>query len=233
MKPLVRAFAALAVAAALLAGSQLFLPPLVEKQIEAGIARSFGDVKFVRADVRAVPALMLLGGRLDAINLDVRRAALGDLTIDAILLDGRNLKVDTASLVTGRGVRIRSADALLATFVIAEDDLNHYFWRQVNDSQFFRVALERGEAVLAGRVNLLGRGLDVTVRGAFQVDGATTVTFLPRDVRVENTRLPQFLVDMIVQEWTIALELDQEAIPLEITDLLVEDGKLLIYGRGA
>ena len=224
---------AMFVAAALLVAGQLLLPGAMERRIEAGIVRSFGDVKFVRADVRAFPAFVLLGGRVDSINLDVRRATLGDLTVDAILLDGRNLRVDMPRLLGGGGVAVRSAETLNATFVIAEDDLNRYFWERVNQSQFFRVALERGRAVLTGRLNLLGRELDVTVSGAFRVDGPTTVTFLPEAVTVEETRIPQVLLDVIAREWTIALELNREAIPLEITDFLVEDGRLLIYGRGA
>lgn len=217
-------------AVALMVAGQLALPKLVEKRIEAGIVRSFDDVKFVDADVTAYPAFNLFVGRITSINLDVRRAAMGDLTLDAILLDGRNLTVDMRRLIAGEGVAVRSADSLKATFVIDEDDLNRYFWERVNQSQFFSVSLERGKAILSGRIRLLGRVLDVTVGGHFLVEGGTNVSFVPQEVTVENTRVPQLLLDLIVQEWTIPLELDQEAIPLVITDLLVEDGKLLIYG---
>ncbi len=209
---------------------QYALPKLVERRIEVGLERSFDDVKFVDAQVEAYPAVILLGGRLTSINLDLRRVTMGDLTLDAVLLDGRNLTVDVRRLVAGEGVTVRSADSLKATFVIGEEDLNRYFWARVNESQFFSVALERGRAVLEGSIRLLGRLLNVTVAGHFLVEGGANVSFVPQEVTVQNTRVPQLLLDLIAEEWTIPLDLDQEAIPLVITDLLVEDGKLLIYG---
>lgn len=224
----------LAVAAVLLVGiavfGQLWLPRWVEDRIEAGMRRSFTEVQWVNADVRAVPAYVLLGGRMNSVNLDARRVALGDLMVDAVLLDGRNVVVNMPKLLSGRGVEVRSADYLKATFVIAEDDLNRYFWEQVNHSQFFRVDLERGQAVLRGRLNLLGREMDVRVAGVFEANGGNRISFVPKEVTVDNARVPQLLLDMIAREWSLSLELDQDAIPLEITDLMVEDGKLLIYG---
>src|SRR5690606_41120234 len=110
------------------------------------------------------------------------------------------------------------------------DDLNDYFWTRFNPSRFFRVALDRGQAVLAGNVNVFGRELAVRVAGEFRVDGGTSVLFVPTEVKVENTSVPQLFLDWIAKEWAVVLELDQEAIPLVVEALLVEDGRLFIYG---
>lgn len=211
--------------------TQLLLPGIVEHRIVEGLRRSFKDVKIVRAEVSAYPAYQLLQGRIDSVNFDLRRVAIGDLIFDAVLLDGRNIKLDMARLVAGDGVRVTDADALRGTFVLSEDDLNEYFWSRFNQSRFFRVALDRGQAVLTGDMNLLGRELAVRVAGEFRVDGGTTVSFVPREVKVENTTVPQLFLDLIAKEWALSLELDQEAIPLVVEDLLVEDGRLFIYGR--
>lgn len=210
---------------------QLVLPGLVENRIEAGIVQSLDDVKLVRVEVRAIPAYALLVGRIPAISIDLRRVTMGDLTIDAVLLDGRNLVIDIPKLLSGEGVDVRSADSLRGTFVISEDDLNEYFWTKVQPSKFFRVALDRGRAVLQGQLNLLGKEMSVTVSGIFQVTDGTTVSFVPKDVTVAETAVPRLLMDVIAKEWGIALDLKQAAIPLIVEDLLVEDGQLLIYGR--
>lgn len=216
---------------ALAVASQLALPGYVEQRIEAGLQSAFDRVDFVRADVRAYPALALLGGRIHAISLDLRRVSVGGLTVDAVLLDGRNVVVDLPKLLTGRGVEVSSADSLRATFVISEDDLNEYFWSQIHTSRFFRVDLERGRAVLYGSFNILGREVGVTVSGRFQVTGGTKVSFVPEEVTVENTAVPKMFLDMIAQEWAITLDLHQAALPLAIEDLFVEEGQLLIYGK--
>lgn len=216
---------------ALAVASQLMLPGLVEQRIEAGLQQSFEQVSLVRAEVRAYPALALLGGRIHAINLDLRRVNLGGLTVDAVLLDGRNVVLDVPKLLSGRGVEVTAADSLRATFVISEDDLNEYFWSQVHTSRFFKVDLERGRAVLQGSLNFLGRELDVTVAGIFKVTGGTRVNFVPQEITVENTSVPRMLMEMIAKEWGIALDLQQAALPLVVEELLVEDGQLLIYGK--
>ena len=73
---------------------------------------------------------------------------LGDLVVDALLVDGRGLIVDVPRLVQGRGVEIKEAEELRATLVIAEADLNEYFWSQVHEARFFRVSLDKGRALL-------------------------------------------------------------------------------------
>lgn len=220
-----------ALALAFLAATQLLLPGLVEDRIAEGLRRSFGDVKIVRAKVSAYPAYHLLQGRIDSVNLDLRRVAIGDLVVDAVLLDGRNVRLDMGRLVAGEGVRVTDADALRGTFVIAEDDLNEYFWARFNQSRFFRVALDRGQAVLTGNMHVLGRDLAVRVAGEFRVGDRTSVSFVPSEVKVQNATVPQIFLDLIAKEWAVSLELDQDAIPLVVEDLLVEDGRLFIYGR--
>lgn len=211
--------------------SQLALPGYVEQRIEAGLQSAFERVDFVRADVRAYPALALLGGRIHALNLDLRRVRMGGLTVDAVLLDGRNVVIDLPKLLAGRGVEVSSADLLRATLVISEDDLNEYFWSQIHTSKFFRVELERGRAVLHGSFNILGREVGVTVSGRFQVTGGTQVSFVPQEVTVENTAVPRMFMEVIAREWAITLDLEQAALPLAIDDLFVEEGQLLIYGK--
>lgn len=216
---------------ALAVAAQLTLPGIVEQRIEVGLLNAFERVDLVRAEVRAYPAFALLGGRIDAINLDLRRVALGGLTVDAVLLDGRNVVVNLPRLLTGRGVEVTGADSLRATFVISEDDLNEYFWSRVHAARFFRVDLRRGRAVLQGTFHFLGRELDVTVSGVFKVTGGTRVSFVPEEITVENTAVPRMLMEMIAKEWAITLDLEQAALPLVVEELLVEDGQLLIYGR--
>ncbi len=220
-----------ALALGILVATQLLLPGIVENRLVEGLRRSFGDVKIIRAEVSAYPAYQMLSGKIDSVNLDLRRVAFGDLVVDAVLLDGRNIKLDMGRLVAGEGVRVTDADLLRGTFVIAEDDLNEYFWKRFNQSRFFRVALDRGRAVLTGNMNVLGRDLAVRVAGEFRVGGGTTVAFVPREVKVENTTVPPLFLDLIAKEWAVSLELDQEAIPMIVEDLLVEDGQLFIYGR--
>lgn len=220
---------ALVASVAILAVSQLFLPRAVETRIETGLARSLEGVRLVRARIEAFPAVKLLAGHVDTFDLDLRRVPLGELVVDAVLVDGQGLVVDVPRLVQGRGVEIRAAQELRATLVIAEADLNEYFWSQVHDARFFQVSLNKGRALLKGTLNLLGRPLEVQVGGVFKVDGPTRIAFVPEEISVDNARVPQFLLDLITQEWAIVLDVGMTPFALVLDELHVEDGQLLIY----
>ncbi len=224
-----RAAVLLAVAAALLVVSQLVLPRTVETRIEKELQSALPGARFVRASVEASPGLKLLAGRIDEVDLDLRRVPLGDLVVDALLVDGRGLIVDVPRLVQGRGVEIKEAEELRATLVIAEADLNEYFWSQVHEARFFRVSLDKGRALLTGEVNLLGRSLEVYVSGVFRVEGPASVAFIPEEVSLQNARLPEALLDLITQEWAVVLDIGKTPFDLALDELHIEDGQLLIY----
>src|SRR5690554_1981065 len=147
----------------------------------------------------------------------------------ALLVDGRGLIVDVPRLVQGRGVEIKEAEELRATLVIAEADLNEYFWSQVHEARFFRVSLDKGRALLTGEVNFLGRSLEVYVSGVFRVEGPASVAFIPEEVSLQNARLPEALLDLITQEWAVVLDIGKTPFDLALDELYVEDGQLLIY----
>lgn len=218
------------VAFAILAVIQFTLPGMIESRIESELARTLPGARLIRAEVEAFPAVMLLLGRLDRLDLDVRGATFDGLIVDAALIDGRHLVVDTGKLLRGQGVAITSASELRTTLAIAEDDLNEYLWSQLPDARGFRVSLDRGEAALKGALNLFGRQLQVHVSGYFRVDGPTQVVFIPEEVSVENARVPQVLIDLVTQEWEIGFDFGELPFGLVIEELRVENGQLLIYG---
>lgn len=210
--------------------AQVTLPRMIESRVERELSVVLPDAKVVRAEVDAVPAVKLLWGSVDRLDMDIRRVSFEGLVVDAILIDGQGLVVDVGRLLRREGVVITSAAELRATLAVAEHDLNDYLWTQLPDARGFRVSLERGGAAVQGSVNVLGRALDVRVSGYFRVDGPTQVIFVPEDVSVENARVPQILLDWVTQEWSIGFDFGQLPFGLTIEELRVENGQMLIYG---
>jgi len=225
-----RIAAALAAAIFILMALQFTLPQALERRVERELARTFEGSRMVRVGIEAFPAVALLWGRVDRIHLDLRRVPLGDLVVDAVLVDGKDLVVDVPKLLWGNGVEIQGARELRATFVIAEEDLNQYFWSQIHDARFFKVSLTRGQAVLEGGLTLFGREIDVRVSGVFRVAGPASIAFIPQQVTVDNAAVPQLLVDWVTSEWQIVLDLGEAPFAIAIEELWVEEGELLIYG---
>jgi len=42
--------------------------------------------------------------------------------------------------------------------------------------------------------------------------------------------VPQFLIDLVASEWQLLLHFGEAPFSIAIEDLLIEDGRLLVYG---
>lgn len=212
-------------------GSQVYLPRMIEDQLATGIRESMGPAERVNVEIAAFPALQLLTGRVQRLSVDVREADLDGLKVEAFLVDAHNLVVDAQKLRRGEGFEVRAADSLQVSAVIAESDLNSFFWAKLDPSQVFHIELRPNAACLRGSVRLLGRSIDLTVNGRFEVVQPTQVNFVVDDMLVQNTNLPRLLLDSLARRWAIQIDLSGSAIPLEIKDVRVGEGRLFIYGQ--
>lgn len=224
------AVAILAVLLAAMAGSQALLPEFVEKQMAAGITQSLDDAEAVHVNISSFPAVELLQGTVDDLTVDVREAVMSGLTIEAFLVDAHNLKLDMAALRQRNELIVQAADALTVTATVAEADLNAYF-AQVSGTSNMKVKLDPAETTLTGDVSVLGRPVEVTVKGHFSITGPTRVAFVVDDLLLMQTRLPKFIVEPLAGNWGAEFDLAKAPLPLAITDLRIEKERLYIYGQ--
>jgi hypothetical protein len=204
---------------------------MVENQLAAGIRESAGPAELVDVDVKAFPAWQLLQGKVQDLTIDVRQAHINKLKVEAFLVDAHNLVVDRAALKNGTGFGIKAADSLQVSAIITESDLNNYIWAQNEKARNFQVRLSPEWTGLRGSVSLLGRAVDLNVKGHFAIQERTKVTFVVDQVDVEKTSLPRFIIDALAPHWGVEIDLKQSPVPLEVRELRVEDGKLFIYGQ--
>lgn len=212
-------------------GSQAYLPHMVEQRLATGIGKSMGPAERVSVQVMSFPALQLLTGRLQRLTVDMRQVELDGLKVEAFFVDAQNLVVDAQKLRRGEGVEVRAADSLRVSAVIAEAALNDFFWSKLDPSRAFSIKLEPNVAKLRGSVNFLGHSIDLTVNGHFEVVQPTQVGFVVDEVKVEKMSLPRFLMESLAKRWSLQIDLASSAVPLEISDVRVEQERLFIYGR--
>lgn len=214
-----------------LVGSQFLLPPFFERRLERAIAQSSGGAALVSVQLTAAPAISLVTGSVRALAIDVRGATFGDLPVAAFLFDGRHLVVDVPRLLRGGGFALRHAERFNATLALREEDLNRYLWQKVDPSRQFRIELLRDGIHLAGRVSVLGFGVDVRVAGRFVVKDRTKIAFEPDEVALGQTRLPAFLQRMLAERWGMLIDLSSAPVPLELSELRSDQGMLFVYAH--
>ena len=156
---------------------------------------------------------------------------LDGLRVEAFIIDAQNLVIDPQKLRRGEGVEVKAADSLRVSAVIAEEDLNAFFWEKVDPSRNFSIVLEPDVAQLRGSVSFLGHSIGITVNGHFEVVQPTQVSFIVDEVKVEKVSLPRLIMDSLAKRWTIHIDLATAVVPLEISDVRVAQDRLFIYGR--
>lgn len=216
--------------AAVLAGSQYYLPLVLERSLEESILAAVDEAESVRVEIEAFPALLLLTGRIPSLSLDVRQAVFNGLNVEAFLVDGENIVVDLPKLRQGEGLEIKKADSMRVSAVVAEADLNAYFAKESGDSGV-NIQLGPETSTVNGNLSVLGQKIQLSVKGHFQVIAPASVAFVIDDILVAQARLPRFITDPLAGKFAVTIDLADSPIPLEIRDIRVADQRLYIYGQ--
>ena len=165
---------------------------------------------------------MLLLGRVDRLNLDMRGVLLGDLIVDAVLVDGRDLVVDPLKLLRGHGVTMASATSLPRHPGCRRGRSQPVSLEPAARQARLLSSLARpGTSSPRGGDHPARAGVRRTRERSLSSDGPARLAFIPEDVSVESARVPQFLLEWFSQEWEIAVDLGQLPFSLVIEELRV------------
>ncbi len=217
------------VAVGVLIASQIVLPPLVANRIEEAFHEGYPDAEFIQVKVEAFPALKIITGRFDRLDLDARLFSQGGLKVDAFLVDAKKLKISPAALSKGV-VQIDEVGDLQATVLIGEDSLNEYLWAKVDPARFMRIELTRDRARLVGEMNLFQRVLDLSLDGRFKVLGRTRVGFVVEQLAVEKLQIPKVLLDTVQSKWDLAMDFSELPVPVALQEVRLEEDSLYVFG---
>lgn len=226
---IVAAVVAMIVAAIFL--TQYTVPGIVSQRIEEGIVHSFPQGATARVRVASQPAIALLLGRFDRLDLEINRAQIDEgLTVEVISIQGSGVRLDMSALLSGEGVRVASARDLTTRLHITEANLNQYFWTHAPDATNFRVTLNDGRANFQGHITLLGREVEVTGSGHFRIEKPATVLFVPDELRVANANVPQGILDAFKDQWSMGVDFSRSVIPMTVDRVQATGGTLIISG---
>ncbi len=221
---------ALAIAVILAGAFQLAIPPLLEHEIQKAVSASVDQVNYITVDAQAIPATKVVLGRIDKLTIDAKELVVEGLPIAAFLASFQGVQVDVRQILRGQ-LAVQSVRRLRTTVLLDEDGLNQYFWERVDKSKLFSIRLVGGFARLVGQVSLLGRPIELTLNGKFKIVGPTAVEYVPTELVVSQTRIPNFLLDAVMQERRFVIDLAHLPVPVEIESIKVENGRVYVFGR--
>lgn len=109
-------------AAVLVLGMEFLVPPVVEHVAASALTPQFGEGADVQVHFRG-PGLALLQGRVDEVELDVRRAVVGGIPVSELHGAFYDVRLEPLALWRQDRPAVRSVARSQATFRISQDDI--------------------------------------------------------------------------------------------------------------
>jgi hypothetical protein len=160
-------------------------------------------------------------------KLDARNLRIGEtLVVDEVRLTGNGI-----TFSAGGGVRVAE---LNATIVVTESALNSFLAGRAEDSLHdLKVFMLTGKVRIEGRYGLI----PFAYTGAPEIEGGARLRIDPKQLSLLGLPMPGVGVHMIGEKLNAqlarAFDITRFAVPMRITALTIETGRLLLSGTAS
>ncbi len=162
--------------------------------------------------------------RLDAHDVDLG----GVITLDELKLAAGSL-----SIAPGPGGALRIAD-LTGTLIVTESALNRFLrGRDEGPLRDLQIAMLTGKVRIAGRYVRLGIPVPFSFTAVPEIEGGARLRLDPRQMSVAGAPMPNFMPHLIAERinprLAEALDVTRLPLPVRLTGLTVETGRILLH----
>lgn len=167
-----------------LAGAIYILPTYISNQISGRIERSL-QTDSVNANIETSPSFMMLFGQVDNIDIEATNIKLDKVNLNELSLKGENIEISVQDLLLARRLVINSADNLIITGLIDENNLAQLLAKEVDKISDIAVKITPDNVEATGKISFLGQEATINVKGIIVVEGKNLL-FRITDANTEN-----------------------------------------------
>ena len=204
--------------------SQLLLPTIAAKTLQSRLTMA-SKARAMQVQVSAMPAVLLLFGQIDQLDIAAEQAMLGQVRVDSLKLTGRNVSLPVDVMVSGQ-LAVRAADELNLSAVVTADDLLELLQRKVDKLQNAEVTIAPELIMVSGQAKILGRMADIRMEGqVLEEDG--NIYFRMTKLDIKNAILGKALLGNFFGD-IMLVDLKKLSLPVELDDVLQQDGQVVL-----
>lgn len=167
-----------------LTGATYILPTYISNQISGRIERSL-QTDSVNANIETSPSFMMLFGQVDNIDIEATNIKLDKVNLNELSLKGENIEISVQDLLLARRLVINSADNLIITGLIDENNLAQLLAKEVDKISDIAVKITPDNVEATGKISFLGQEATINVKGIIVVEGKNLL-FRITDANTEN-----------------------------------------------
>lgn len=206
---------------------KILVVPAITKQLKVELQTEF-QTDHVEVRLHAPLGWELIFGRLPGIDVEMKSALVDNLVLSEVQVAGSEIRFSPKRLFEKWEMAYEGAEKLEGTVTVTEKELNALLWEEVDPEQLFNFTITKQGLAVVGAIPLWGQEIAFTLHGNLEPVGGANVRFVPRDLEVQATRIPPFLLEVLNQSYDLVLDFSIFPYPVAISQILFEDAKLQI-----
>jgi hypothetical protein len=222
--------AVLVAAVVLIAGAYTFLPAFVEGVFSRAVQERLGLENAPEVTLDSDPALNILAGKFDSGRLILQGADFDGIRPEKTVINLESFDLKVLSSTFSRRLASEKPLSGALRMELSEDEVTRLAKMSSNGIALERVRLQLGEMTVGVQATVMGVRVPVSVAGGLDLEGEALI-FEPRRISAFGIALPDRLSDRIVARAGFEYPLGDLAYDTEVSEIRVEDGKVIVIGR--
>ncbi len=213
----------------LVIGAVIIAPIVVAWRVEAAIAENFPGTTDVDVRVRTAP-WRLIRGTLDSVEVEARRALLGEIIADQLSVRLRDVQLDLSRLMLERTLAVARVGDGEGMVVLGHEDVARFLATARGVGRPV-VTLAGGVVTIEGDVRVGTVDLRARLEGRLVVSSPTTVDIRVQTLTVSGIEIPEEIGRMLVGNLNPLITLRGIPLPVRIESVAADEGQVRIHVR--
>jgi hypothetical protein len=213
----------------LVTGAVIVAPALVAWRVEAAIAQELPGTASVDVRVRTAP-WRLIRGTLDRVEVEARRALLGEIIADQLSVRLRDVQLDLSRLMLERTLAVARVGDGEGMVVLGHEDVARFLVTARGVGRAV-VTLAGGVVTIEGDVRVGTVDLRARLEGRLVVSSPTTVDLHVQTLTVSGVEIPEEIGRVLVSGLNPLITLRGIPLPVRIESVAADEGQVRIHVR--
>ncbi len=210
---------------------RVFLVPRLVQGLEEGISQSLNS-NDVNVSLRAPLGWELIFGRLPKLEIVARNAVMDGLSVYQVRVQGDQIRFDPRSLWQDQELFYTESSNLRGEILVTEDALNELFWEEVDPDRFLKLEVSPSGIGVLGQISFLNMNWSITLLGEVQVLHGTAIGFKLKDIAVQETKIPAFLLEVLSENYEFVIDFGVFPYPVELTEVRLLEKQIQVHFGG-
>ncbi|AGB42103.1 Protein of unknown function (DUF2993) [Halobacteroides halobius DSM 5150] len=209
-------------------GLQLVLPNLFAERIATSLKQELNSWQQLEVEIDAVPALKLLLGQADELELEGKELVLNRIKISSIEAKYKDLKVKE----TNQGWQMVKGKNTYLDLELTEQNLNDYLLTRSELRVFedFKVDITSNQVLITGVIVFFDAQVNLQLAGNFKVINSQQIVFRSDKLAVENIVIPSGVIKELKNQLQFKIDLTKLPIPVIVKQVKLKQDGLEILG---